>query len=313
MAHPVISLDEEDQEFRRERRLSALATLDLEEEDELPSSNFREPWKSDPNTCLRDIPEMNEMTTKGTSWSPLHSGMRPRVAFPSGSTYLGEWLGFKRHGFGIMTWPDGSIFKGQFQYNAAEGLGFLIHTNGDTYVGEWRANVPHGKGVYKFMNGTRYEGFFENVQDGSGVETLLDGSCYQGEFKSGMKHGAGKYQWNSKQATLYGQWTFGQVNGLGLYESKESGRFQGEWMNALMHGRGRYTWADGRIYSGDYAHDQKQGFGCFVWPDGRRYEGHWRGGKQHGVGKCTTTARGAPETTIFAFFDDGQFKVSSCV
>jgi len=35
--------------------------------------------------------------------------------------------------------------------------------------------------------------------------------------------------------------------------------------------------------------DMKEGFGIFVWPDGRKYEGFWLRGKQHGVGKYTTT------------------------
>lgn len=34
--------------------------------------------------------------------------------FPDKSTYLGEWLGHKRHGKGIHKRPDGDVYEGNY-------------------------------------------------------------------------------------------------------------------------------------------------------------------------------------------------------
>lgn len=34
------------------------------------------------------------------------------VTLKSGGVYLGDWVGNKREGFGVLKWPDGSEYEG---------------------------------------------------------------------------------------------------------------------------------------------------------------------------------------------------------
>ena len=37
---------------------------------------------------------------------------RPTFSFQSGAQYTGQWLGNKRHGAGVQSWPDGALYEG---------------------------------------------------------------------------------------------------------------------------------------------------------------------------------------------------------
>jgi hypothetical protein len=41
------------------------------------------------------------------------------VTLKSGGVYLGDWVGNKREGYGILKWPDGSEYEGQWVNNKA--------------------------------------------------------------------------------------------------------------------------------------------------------------------------------------------------
>ena len=44
------------------------------------------------------------------------------------TTYEGEWVGTKKNGQGVETWPNGYIYKGEFKNSEWSGVGLsLIH------------------------------------------------------------------------------------------------------------------------------------------------------------------------------------------
>ena len=75
------------------------------------------------------------------------------VAFPSGITYEGQWLGELKHGFGIQKWPDGAQYEGEWSEGKANGDGKFTHADGDIYEGEWKDDKANGYGAYKHSNG----------------------------------------------------------------------------------------------------------------------------------------------------------------
>jgi hypothetical protein len=60
---------------------------------------------------------------------------RPAYTFKSGAIYTGEWVGNKRDGFGVQTWPDGAKYEGEWKNNKAQGKGKFWHVDGDVFEG----------------------------------------------------------------------------------------------------------------------------------------------------------------------------------
>lgn len=60
---------------------------------------------------------------------------RPETVLQDGSKYTGEWLGTKKHGYGVKLWQDGTRYEGQWLNDKANGQGTLRHADGDEYTG----------------------------------------------------------------------------------------------------------------------------------------------------------------------------------
>ena len=45
------------------------------------------------------------------------------------TTYEGNWVGTKKNGQGIETWPNGYIYKGEFKNSDWSGIGCLLYTS----------------------------------------------------------------------------------------------------------------------------------------------------------------------------------------
>jgi hypothetical protein len=50
--------------------------------------------------------------------NPL-SEERSEVVFKNGAVYKGQWIGEKKHGFGVQIWPDGARYEGYWVNNKA--------------------------------------------------------------------------------------------------------------------------------------------------------------------------------------------------
>lgn len=54
------------------------------------------------------------------------------MAYSGGQTYVGEWAGGVRSGFGTYTLPDGTTFEGFFEQDLKHGRGTV--RRGDGYI-----------------------------------------------------------------------------------------------------------------------------------------------------------------------------------
>ena len=69
------------------------------------------------------------------------------MIYKDGSNYNGEFLGKKKHGYGIETFPlNGGFYKGNFKEDKKDGEGTLELPNGYKYTGSWRNGKREGKG-----------------------------------------------------------------------------------------------------------------------------------------------------------------------
>ena len=91
----------------------------------------------------------------------------------AGSTYEGDWLGEKKHGFGEWRSNDGlAWYKGEWKENKRHGEGEFHWASGAWYRGHWRNGVKHGYGEYHGEDGGTLKGEFfdnENALADSGV------------------------------------------------------------------------------------------------------------------------------------------------
>ena len=76
------------------------------------------------------------------------------IVWASGSYYVGEIKGGKRHGEGTFTLADGAVYVGQYKDDTMHGEGTFTCANGDKYVGQYKNGKNHGLGKYTFANGT---------------------------------------------------------------------------------------------------------------------------------------------------------------
>ncbi|CAK93235.1 unnamed protein product (macronuclear) [Paramecium tetraurelia] len=180
--------------------------------------------------------------------------------FDDGSKYIGEWVGNKRDGYGVMEWKDGTKYEGFWKNNKANGQGRFLHIDGDYYEGQFVNNLCSGYGIYQYSNGHRYEGDWkEDKFEGLGKEFWPDGSYYIGSYVNGEKNGKGKYIWADGNS-YDGDWCNNKMNGFGIYKWNNGCIYKGEWLDNNMHGQGEYLWPDGKKYCGNYENDKKNGF-----------------------------------------------------
>jgi len=203
---------------------------------------------------------------------------RPLHTFRSGATYLGQWRGNMRHGFGVQRWPDGASYEGEWQNDGSHGQGHFKYCEGTaSYTGQWRCNHANGVGTAVHEDRTYHGEWIDDFQSGVGVEVWHDGSKFQGEFKHGTKHGVGFYQW-SDGSSHSGTWKDGMMHGAGEFRGVDGRVFHGTWVEHKKNGIGKCTWESGEKYAGQYVNDVKEGFGDFWWPDGTLKRCFWRGG-----------------------------------
>eukprot|EP00920_Eleutheroschizon_duboscqi_P028566 GHVT01069602.1.p1 GENE.GHVT01069602.1~~GHVT01069602.1.p1 ORF type:complete len:367 (-),score=22.28 GHVT01069602.1:394-1494(-) len=231
---------------------------------------------------LAELSKMPDLNPHRTECRSLHT-------FTTGATYSGEWRGNKRDGYGRMTWPEGATYEGQWANTKANGCGQFSSEAGDVLTGEFKNNVAHGRGVLVDPDsGMTYAGqWYDDAQDGYGVETWVNGSWYEGEFMAGMKAGYGTYHWPDG-SSVRGMWRDNHISGYAEFSSPDGTQYRGAWGNSVMHGYGQRLTASGQIFQGLHENDTKIGFGVLIYPDGHRYEGFWKDGLQHGKGRHFT-------------------------
>jgi hypothetical protein len=62
------------------------------------------------------------------------------------SSYEGEYLRDRKHGFGEQVWQNGTHYVGEFKNDKRHGRGEMIWKDGSHFNGEWIAGKMNGKG-----------------------------------------------------------------------------------------------------------------------------------------------------------------------
>jgi hypothetical protein len=128
--------------------------------------------------------------------------------YDDGSTYLGQLISGKRHGYGVWTSPA------------------------EQYTGQWKHDHRDGQGRQTWQDGRVYEGQFQEGKfDGRGRmewHTPQGLMVYDGEYVNDVKHGQGKYIW--PDGRVYdGEWSQGKRWGKATYVNSGGERREGIW------------------------------------------------------------------------------------
>ena len=113
--------------------------------------------------------------------------------YENGSSYFGQFLNDKPHGFGTLVEQDGNKYIGQWENGEMHGHGIYIwgpnsKKSGDKYVGQWVSGERSGFGKLTFSDGNIYIGeFLNNKKYGQGISISPGKEKEFGEWKNGKK------------------------------------------------------------------------------------------------------------------------------
>ena len=167
---------------------------------------------------------------KGSGVFIVQSGER------KGNRYEGEFVGEKKHGWGIETFVFGAQFVGEFRDGNWNGQGtYTIYDGSFKYVGELKDGVYHGQGTMIFLDGAKYVGELKDgLPNGQGTHTSPNGSEFAGEWKDDKPHGLGTRTF-SNGSQYVGEWKNGQYNGKGVLFKVNGEIKSGTWLNNELH------------------------------------------------------------------------------
>ncbi|MDE7479480.1 MAG: hypothetical protein K2M91_16350 [Lachnospiraceae bacterium] len=125
-----------------------------------------------------------------------------------------------------------------------------------------------------------------------------NGDTFTGIRKNGVIDGKGICDY-ADGGKYEGDWVNGQREGTGTYWFPEDDQYQrlkyeGEWKNDLRHGKGIQEWTFGSRYEGDWVNDQREGTGTHWFSEDDKslrlkYEGEWKDDMRHGTGRMEWT------------------------
>jgi hypothetical protein len=81
------------------------------------------------------------------------SGFGTMIYQEQGKKYVGDWVNFFRHGYGVLTFGEESDqlrYEGEMSGDEMSGNGTMTWKNGWKYVGEFLHDLQHGQGIFTF-------------------------------------------------------------------------------------------------------------------------------------------------------------------
>lgn len=126
----------------------------------------------------------------------------PKVVYPNGDVYEGQWQYGTPYGIGQFTYNNGDIAKGNFWNGKKTGLIEL--------------KTKKGKQLTQYYKNDSIAGVFKNEK-----LTFTNGDIFEGQWKDGLEQGAGKL--TTKQEIITGFWARGFLEGVAVSVSKEDG------------------------------------------------------------------------------------------
>ena len=187
------------------------------------------------------------------------------LAFNDG-IYYGEYDKNIPHGKGLWFNSKGIKYIGEWNKGKAQGIGCLQETIENIYVGNFDWNSKHGYGIHYNNNHGAYEGYFtsglktkkvvESDYMGKLLLTNYDDGIYMGELSDSKPNGWGALIKTNGQ-TLWGEWRFGKLHGLGILESNDRTSYCGEFYEDARNGSGFTMHTDGSIYETEWSSNRK--------------------------------------------------------
>eukprot|EP00164_Ancoracysta_twista_P005219 GFYU01007136.1.p1 GENE.GFYU01007136.1~~GFYU01007136.1.p1 ORF type:complete len:1033 (-),score=235.62 GFYU01007136.1:335-3433(-) len=241
-------------------------------------------WFDDkPNGQGKRIDNAGQYVGEFLNWKPHGFGIRQ---YPNGTQYIGQYKDGMRHGQGTVALPDGTKYNAFWENDKEiQDNSTYEYDNGDRYDGQWKNRMPHGEGTMIYGTGSRYIGqFLYGKPEGYGTYEGVDGEKYYGEWKLGRQHGVGTSAVPG-QFRYHGQWRKGHHWGNGRCKYDDSNCvYDGQWVKGVPHGNGVYHFADGGVYTGEWSDGLEHGAGQLAYPNGNLFIGHWNQGYRIGPG-----------------------------
>ena len=124
-----------------------------------------------------------------------------------------------------------------------------------------------------------------DCQSGHGTMLFADGATYVGNWSSGQFNGIGKFQ--TESSTYSGHFLKGKLHGQGRKEWS-AGAYEGSFNEGDYEGVGTMKYSNGDVYEGEWEANKQHGKGEYRYLDGNYYRGEWANGKRHGIGEAKT-------------------------
>lgn len=141
------------------------------------------------------------------------------LTFKGDSTYKGQVLNGKRHGYGVLSCSS-KMYEGTWEDGRRHGRGKQTWKDGRTYEGEFSMGQLHGDGTMSWQ---------------SAFGTM----SYVGQYRDNMKHGMGRFSWPDGRV-YRGNWKDGMRNGEGEFISTWGQQRKGVWKDDVLQ-----EWIDG--------------------------------------------------------------------
>jgi len=179
----------------------------------------------------------------------------PELKYPDGSSYKGQVLDGRRHGWGTLTLKDGTLYEAEWRSDKRHGEGVEKCPDGTRFTGHYIDGCRSGQGVMSWPEGSKYVGQFKHDRaNGDGVLMRTDGSVYKGQFSEDAMSGAGRMKWTDG-GEYEGQFVANKRDGFGKmsWASGRWKRYEGEWRDSLQNGRGKLMDGSDRVFEGQFS------------------------------------------------------------
>ncbi|KPI87763.1 hypothetical protein ABL78_3172 [Leptomonas seymouri] len=209
---------------------------------------------------------------------------------PGVEVYAGEWSANCKSGRGLYQWLDRS-YLGEWVGGRREGLGLLRRKDGGWYRGQWERHVPHGNGEARLMpENLFYKGEWrDGRRSGQGCLTYPDGTAVHGVWVADALQPE-VHAVYADGSTYDGFWGPGACReGTGTLTDAEGCQHIHVWSNNTRAGEGKEIYPNGVVLEGVWEADTLTR-GVYVFPNGERYVGDMdpRRHVREGTGECTS-------------------------
>ena len=233
------------------------------------------------NIFIKDIkPNIQKKTTNYINKFYEHCSLGGEITTDDDFS-LDGWKRYYPSNDRFFLYPKGEVFPNQIRIENADDPENLEIYEGETNY----ENLKHGYGVlttpHYILKGNWRKGEFT----GWGRKSMRNGDMLEGKFVNGEINGKGIFK--SKESVYIGEFVNGERCGKGDLTT-EKYHYVGDFKNNKFDGDGVIEFLiEGHKYEGNFEKNEINGRGIYKWKSGDIYEGELKNGKMNGHGKYT--------------------------